>query len=69
MVLFPIAFIWLLCVMIWLVRNSLNEPEAPGEEREPPRRWPRRPRRPNDRGSNGSHTRDRAAARVSRPRD
>ena len=28
MVLFPIAFIWLLLVMLWLVRNSLNEPEA-----------------------------------------
>jgi len=48
MVLFPIAFIWLLLVMIWLIRNSLNEPDqAPGE----PRRWyPRRPRRPDDRG-------------------
>jgi len=69
MVLFPIAFIWLLCVMIWLVRNSLNEPDVPGEEREPRRRWPHRPRRPNGRGPNGSRSRDRAAVRVSRPRD
>jgi hypothetical protein len=46
MVLFPIAFLWLLAVMIWLIRNSLNEPDQqPGE----PRRWyPRRPRRPQD---------------------
>ena len=48
MVLFPIAFIWLLAVMIWLIRNSLNEPDQqPGE----PRRWyPRRPRRPQGTG-------------------
>jgi len=47
MVLFPIAFIWLLAVMIWLIRNSLNEPAPPRQEPEP-RRWrPRRPRRPD----------------------
>jgi hypothetical protein len=49
MVLFPIAFLWLLVVMIWLIRNSLNT----GPEQEPgePRRWfPLRPRRPSDVG-------------------
>jgi hypothetical protein len=68
MVLFPIAFIWLLCVMIWLVRNSLNEPDAPDQEREPRRWWPRPPRRPHDRGPSGSRSRDRAADKTSRPR-
>ena len=43
MILFPIAFLWLLCVMIWIIRNSLNEPDSPPRE---PRRWlPRPPRR------------------------
>jgi hypothetical protein len=48
MVLFPIAFIWLLAVMIWLIRNSLNN--EPGELRDD-RTWtrwrPRPPRRPS----------------------
>jgi hypothetical protein len=62
MVLFPIAFIWLLCVMIWIIRNSLNEPD--GGER-PPRRWrPRTPRLPGGR-PHGSKTRGGAgSARV-----
>jgi hypothetical protein len=43
MILFPIAFLWLLCVMVWIIRNSLNEPDSPPRE---PRRWlPRPPRR------------------------
>ena len=45
MVLFPIAFIWFIAVMIWLIRNSLNDPDVPREEREW-RRWRPRPRRP-----------------------
>ena len=63
MVLFPIALVWLLCVMFWLVRNSLNEPEAPDEEREPRRWWPRPPRRSNDRKPNGSRAEGRARTR------
>ena len=59
MVLFPIALIWLVCVVIWLVRNSTNEPELPPDE---PRRWWPRPRRPG-RGPTGSRSRDRAASR------
>jgi hypothetical protein len=67
MVLFPIAFIWLLAVMIWLIRNSMNEP---GPQDHEPRRWrPRPPRRPNDRRATGSRTRDRAAAAPSRLRE
>ena len=63
MVLFPIAFIWLLAVMIWIIRNSLNEPDAPGRE---PRRWfPRPPRRPTGRrpGSPRASPRSGSAAR------
>ena len=49
MILFPIAFIWLLCVMIWIIRNSIDEPD--GEERER-RRWvPRLPRGGRPHGS------------------
>jgi hypothetical protein len=69
MVLFPIAFIWLLIVVIWLVRNSMNEDVPPGEEREPRRFWPRPPRRPNDRRPHGSRSSDRASSRASRLRD
>jgi len=61
MVLFPIAFIWLLAVMIWLIRNSLNT--GPEQQRDEPRRWfPRPPRRPWLGTPNGSRTsrRDRA---------
>ena len=60
MVLFPIAFIWLLCVMIWLIRNSLNEPD--GREREP-RRWLPRP----PRGSRPARLAGHAARRVTTP--
>jgi hypothetical protein len=64
MVLFPIAFIWLLCVMIWIIRNSLNEPDA--QER-PPRRWrPRPPLRPGRRSPHGSPSRGRAGAARAR---
>jgi hypothetical protein len=63
MVLFPIAFIWLLCVMIWIVRNSLNEPDT--TEREPRRWFPRPPRRPTGRlpGSPRTSPRSGSAAR------
>jgi hypothetical protein len=65
MVLFPIAFIWLLAVMIWLIRNSLNnEPAPPGEE---PRRWrPRPPRRPDNRRPGGSRAGNRSSTGASR---
>jgi hypothetical protein len=59
MVLFPIALIWLICVVIWLVRNSQNDGAPPPEPRDP-RRWrPRTPRRPD-----GSRSRDSRSARV-----
>ena len=56
MVLFPIALIWLICVVIWIVRNSMND-DVPGQEPEQPRRWwPRPPRRPHDRKPSGSRS-------------
>jgi hypothetical protein len=66
MVLFPIALIWIICVLVWLIRNSLNEPDVPGEEREQRRWWPRPPRRPNGRRPSGSRSGDKRAATRSR---
>ena len=60
MVLFPIAFVWLLVLMLWLARHSKNDIEPPREEL---RRWhpPRRPRPPrNGRPSRGRRERQRA---------
>jgi hypothetical protein len=64
MILFPIALIWLLCVLIWVIRNSMNESDGREQQREP-RRWlPRPPRRPSGRHPHGSPSRGRAGARV-----
>jgi hypothetical protein len=73
MVLFPFAFIWMIIVIIWVVRNETNKPD---EERFWVRttRWrPRRPRGPR-RGPGGTAKRRastrrpaRADARESRP--
>jgi hypothetical protein len=49
MILFPIALVWLVVALVWIIRNSTNEPDVPGE-----RSWqryvPRRPRRPGGPG-------------------
>jgi hypothetical protein len=59
MVLFPIAVIWLVVVIVWVVRNSQNAgPEDPVW-----RRWRSKPRRPRDGDSSGR--RDRAGRRAS----
>ena len=34
MILFPIAFVWMIVLLVYLIRNSKNEPEAP--EGDPP---------------------------------
>jgi hypothetical protein len=45
-ILFPIALIWLVVVLVWIIRNSTNEPDQP-EHAETWRRFaPRVPRRP-----------------------
>ena len=50
MILFPIAFVWLVIVFVWLIRNSLNEPEQPEQQEPgPPRRF-----RPRGRGGGRS---------------
>jgi len=55
MVLFPIALLWLIGVIIWVVRNE----SKPGQERKLDwRRWrPRPPRLPRGRWSGGSEAR------------
>jgi hypothetical protein len=64
MVLFPIAFIWMIIVLIWVVRNESNKPEA---ERFWVRKgWrPRRPRGPR-RGPAGTAQRRASARRAAR---
>jgi len=62
-VLFPIAFVWLAVVMIWLIRNSLDDPDVPREERDR-RRWRPRPRRPDDRAPKAHRTRRRSNGRI-----
>jgi hypothetical protein len=42
-VLFPLAFVWVVVVLVWVIRASVNEPPAEGDV--PARRW--RPRRPS----------------------
>lgn len=64
MVLFPFAFIWLIIVIIWVVRNESNKPE---EERFWVRKgW--RPRRPSGprRGPSGTVVRRASGRRHAR---
>jgi hypothetical protein len=44
-ILFPIAFIWIVVLLVYLIKNSTNEPDTGGDE-PPPRRF--RPRGPRD---------------------
>ncbi|HWE82448.1 MAG TPA: hypothetical protein VG265_12425 [Gaiellaceae bacterium] len=48
MILFPIALIWLVVVAVWLIRNSIADPDLPDGDTPSPRRFrPRRPRSPH----------------------
>jgi hypothetical protein len=49
MILFPIALIWLVVALVWIIRNSTNEPDVP--EQSWRRFVPRVPRRPWNAGS------------------
>jgi hypothetical protein len=62
MILFPIALIWLVVALVWILRNSTNEPDVPDPVR---RRFvPRVPRRPwNDRSGAQRAKRDSARYR------
>jgi hypothetical protein len=68
MLLFPIMFLWIVGVAIWVIRNTIAEPDEP-KTREW-RRWrPSRPRRPRD--GHGSSATARAGAsrrRAEEPR-
>jgi hypothetical protein len=53
MILFPIAVVWLIVVLVWVLRNSRNEASD-----EPVwRRWRRAPRSPRDGGPRESRSR------------
>jgi hypothetical protein len=62
MILFPIALIWLVVSLVWILRNSTNEPDVPDPDW---RRFvPRVPRRPwNGRSGAQRATRDSARHR------
>jgi hypothetical protein len=60
MVLFPLAVIWLVIVLVWVLRNSRND--IPEERTW--HRWPARPRKPRD----GSDDRSRARRASTRAR-
>jgi hypothetical protein len=43
-ILFPLAHVWLVVALVWILRNSTNEPDVP--QRDWRRFVPRVPRRP-----------------------
>jgi hypothetical protein len=45
-ILFPIALIWLVIALVWIIRNSTNEPDLPDAEQTWRRFVPRVPKRP-----------------------
>jgi hypothetical protein len=68
MILFPIAVIWVIVIFAWILKNSLNEPDAPPKDG--PRRF-RRPRgpRPGPERPSDSRSPSRTASTASRPHD
>jgi hypothetical protein len=55
-VLFPIALLWLIIALVWIIRNSTNEPDLPGEQSW--RRFvPRIPKRPWNTGASSRRAR------------
>jgi hypothetical protein len=64
MVLFPLAVIWLVVILVWVLRNSRNaEPEEPVW-----RRWRHSPRRPRDGGDDAGGSRARSRRKSARAR-
>jgi hypothetical protein len=58
MILFPIALIWLVVALVWIIRNSTNEPDVP--EQSWRRFVPRIPKRPWN-GDSGARRRSKSA--------
>ncbi len=56
MVLFPIALLWLVVALVWIIRNSTNEPDVPEHEQSWRRFVPRVPRRPGNAGPGSRRT-------------
>jgi hypothetical protein len=66
MVLFPLALLWIIGVIVWIVRNNLDG--SPGERERSWRRWrPRPPRRPWSTAPSSPARRAGGAARASAP--
>ena len=71
MILFPLALLWIVGVIIWVIRNNVDsEPGAP-EPRDWKRWRPRPPRRPWNTGSAASERRPKPPARSAgtKPRE
>jgi hypothetical protein len=60
-ILFPIALVWLVIALVWILRNSTNEPDRPDEPRSWRRFVPRPPRRPWNDGSRSRQARGTSA--------
>jgi hypothetical protein len=66
-ILFPIAFIWIVVLLVYLIKNSTNEPGTGGDD-PPPRRFrPRGPRGTRDRGPRDGSERARRRRRRRDP--
>jgi hypothetical protein len=65
-ILFPIAFIWIVVLLVYLIKNSTNDSDAGGDD-SPPRRF--RPRRPHDSRDRGPRDGSEGLRRRRRPRD
>jgi hypothetical protein len=60
-ILFPIALLWLVVALVWIIRNSTNEPDRPDEPQSWRRFVPRPPRRPWNAGPRRDHERSTSA--------
>jgi hypothetical protein len=62
-ILFPIALVWLVIALVWIIRNSTNEPDL--SEQEQGQGWrrfvPRVPKRPWNDGSRHGQARSKSA--------
>jgi hypothetical protein len=65
-ILFPLAFLWIAAVLVWLLRKSTIDPEAPPGKPPPRRRRPPGPRS-SPREGGGRRGRKRRSARRTRP--
>lgn len=65
MILFPLALLWIVGVIIWVIRNNVSGEPGASEPREWKRWRPRPPRRPWNTGSAASERRANAKSHSS----